>query len=244
MDIFDFITQDELDGLPEEPHQAFFMFVRHARRHLADWNRGLDQREESDWDSIQEARHGFTNVVLAAAKRFGIEPFSSMDVPRVGRFDRDIYGQLVADLDHYMTQLVLDTNLRGRADSTCLSTNSKDRIRSHLHHLREAVLKAALTESKKDDLLAKIDEFEAAMERKRLGLLALTRLTIEILAIPGTVWGSYEVVTKLLSNITQTVAESKAVDDDKRKLPAEPEPYVIAPPRRPEVESSDSELPF
>ncbi|MBZ9741920.1 MULTISPECIES: hypothetical protein [unclassified Mesorhizobium] len=250
MNVFDFVKQDEMDGLPEDTRLAFSIFVRTAQRRLTEFTRTLSgSTEESDWREIQEARHSFTNVVLGAARRLKVEPFVSMDVPRINKFEYDAYRQFTADLDHYMTQLALDNTLRSRAESTTLPTASKDRIRSHLHHLRDAIRTADLTEAKKAKLFTKVEEFETALDKTRLNLMAVTLLTVEILGIPGTLWGSYEVVSKLIGNINQAVAEAKAVDDEQRRLPPAPEPYAISPPRAPKPEPSfgrelDDEIPF
>ena len=249
MNVFDFITQDELDELPEDHRAAFSAFVQIAQRRLADFTRHRTSlTEEVDWNEIQEARYSYTNIVLAAAKRLEIEPFLSMDVPRIGKYGHDEYRQFLADLDHYLTQVALDNSFRSRGASTVLPPASKDRIRSHLHHLREAIEAANLTDAKKALLQTKITEFEAALERNRFNLLAATLLTVEILGVPGALWGSYEVVSKLIGNINQVVAEAKVVDDEKRQLPATPPQYVIAPPRAPEPKREsrdlDDEIPF
>ncbi|MEV8674285.1 hypothetical protein AB0V72_27350 [Mesorhizobium ciceri] len=241
-----------MDELPEDPRLAFSMFVRIAQKRLDEFTRPLSSsNEESGWREIQDARHSLTNVVLGAARRLKIEPFVSMDVPRVDKFEHDAYRQFTADLDHFMTQLALDNSLRSRANSTTLTATSKDRIRSHLHHLRDAIRAADLTGAKKEALLKKVDEFEAALDKSRLNLIEVTLLSVAILGIPGSLWGSYDVVSKLVGNIYQTVAEAKALDDEQRKLPSFPEPYAIAPPRAPKPEPSftkkrelDDEIPF
>jgi len=252
MNVFDFITQDELDDLPEDNEQAFSIFVRHAQRRLREATEHLDGRDENEWREIREARYGFTNVILAAAKRLHIDTFKDIDVPRISKFDDDDYRQLIADLDHYMTQLAIDTSFRSRRDSTLIPANSKDRIRSHLHHLKQAISDANLTDAKKDTLLKKVAEFEAALEKNRLNLMAVARVTIEILSVPGALWSSYEVVHKLVWNINQTVAEAKVEDDERRKLPAVPKPFALIPPRAAETEPRkggfsrelDDDIPF
>lgn len=231
------------------------MFVRYARQSLNRETQSLAGTDEEEWRQLQQIRHGFTNIVLAAAKRLRIEPFMSADVPRVNKFDSDTYFQLVADLDHYMTQLAFDTSVRSRSDSTSLPEISKDRIRSYLHHLREAIQNSPnFTDAKRDALLKRVAEFEGALDKSRLNYVAIARLTLEIMAIPGTLWASYEVAHKLLSNINQVVAEAKVEEDEQRKLPAEPKPFVMIPARAPEIESRkkssgfgrtlDDEIPF
>lgn len=250
MNVYDFISQEEMDELPEDHRAAFATFVRIAQKNLTAHTKSFaNSDEQSSWDEIQEARYSYTNVVLAAARRLGIEPFVSMDVPRIDKYGYDDYRQFTADLDHYLTQVALDNSLRSRATSTVLPLTSKDRIRAHLHHLREAVNAANLTDAKKAQLHKRIDEFEVALDKSRFNLLAATLLTVEILAIPGALWGSSEVVSKLIGNINQVVAEAKAVDDEQRQLPATPAPYAIAPPRAPEPKKRDTrelddEIPF
>lgn len=104
MNIFDFLTQDEIDNLPDDdPEAAFTSFVRHAQRRLNERTEQLEQ--ENDWRLIEEARYGFMNVVIAAGKKFEIEPFATLEIPRLEKFSADVHRQFKADLDHYLTQL-------------------------------------------------------------------------------------------------------------------------------------------
>jgi hypothetical protein len=82
MMIFDFITQDEMDDLSDDdPQEAFTRFVEIARRRLADHMGSLGD-DEAGWHQRNEAEHGFMNVVIAAAKRFEIDPLASLVVPK------------------------------------------------------------------------------------------------------------------------------------------------------------------
>jgi hypothetical protein len=62
--------------------------------------------------SEQTVDEGFMNVVIAAGKKYEIEPFASLSVPRLNKFDSEIHRQFKADLDHYLTQLLLDNSSR------------------------------------------------------------------------------------------------------------------------------------
>jgi hypothetical protein len=102
MIIFDFITQEEIDDLPDDdPHVAFVTFVRTAQRRLGERTAQIDTTDQDRWVEIEEARHGFMNVVVAAAKKYEIEPFASLSVPRLEKFDTQVHRQFKADLDHY-----------------------------------------------------------------------------------------------------------------------------------------------
>src|SRR5687768_13134452 len=99
MSLFNFVTQDELDDLPEDPTLAFLTFVQLAQRRLADASKELNPEERYEWEALEELRHSFMNIVLAAAKRFEIEPFDQMDVPTLGQFSQTDHRQFRADLD-------------------------------------------------------------------------------------------------------------------------------------------------
>jgi hypothetical protein len=237
MNVLDFVTQEELDDLPEDNHLAFATFVRHAQRRLAEATDGIDSSENYGWRLIEEWRYDFMNIVLAAAKRFAIEPFATMEVPTLGNFDDNTHRQFKADLDFYMTQLIIDNTLRDRRDSVSLSQSAKERIRNYLHGLKECIDKAELTESRRGALLKKLADFEAELDGRRLSLLAVTRITLEIMMIPGALWASQQITTKLVNNVLQTVAEEKVVDDHKRQLPPVSPPQKLIPPREAIVEN-------
>jgi hypothetical protein len=248
MNIFDFIKQDELDDFPDDPALAFMSFVRLAQQRLFEREKQLDTNDQNDWHLVEEARHGFMNVVVAAAKRYAIEPFVSMDVPRITKFDHDVHRQFKADLDHYMTQLVLDSSIRGKRDSVLLLEGSKDRIRSYIHGLKVEIDKASFTEAKRADLLDKLAKFETSLDSRRLNFLEVMTITIAILGLPGSAWASYDIVAKLTTNMLETVAEAKIVDDENRRLAPIEKPAALLPPRKEAADlrgsEMDDEIPF
>lgn len=231
MNIFDFLTQDEINDLPDDSQSAFTEFVRLAQFRLHETTSQLNGNNEDDWHKIEESRHGFMNVVIAAAKRFEIEPFASLDVSKVDKFNNAIYSQFKADLDHYIAQLVLYSTMRSRRNSVPIPEKSKDRIRSHLHALKECVEKANITDAKRAKLLARLNDFEKELEKTRLSLLAVTVLACEILALPGGVWSSAEVANKLITNVLEVVGEAKAADDESKILPPV-DKLILLPPRK------------
>lgn len=246
MNVFDFVTQDEIDELPENAEAAFLFFVQQAQCRLAGYTKDLQSSD--DWDTLNDIRHSFANIVLAAARRYRIEPFVSMDVPRHGDFDYKTYQQFEADLDHYMTQLVLDSSVRRKRDSVLLGESAKDRIRKYIHGLKVEIDKGNFTDAKRADLLDKLAKFEKSIESRRLNLLEVTMFAMAILGLPGSCWASYEIITKLTTNLLETVAVAKTADDENRRLPPIEKPTALLPPRKEESElrdsESDDEIPF
>jgi hypothetical protein len=229
MTILNFVSQDELDDLDDDPRIAFMMLVNHAQRSLSEQTKGLT---EEDWQQREELRHSFMNVVIAAAKRIEIEPFVSMEVPRFSDFKENVdYRQFKADLDHYITQLVIDNSIRAKRDSVAILPDSKDRIRKYVHALRECIEKGNMSDAKREALLKKLDLFEAELEKRRLNILVVARVVLELLALPGGVWASVDVAHKLISNIMQTVAEAKSAEQETRQLTPTAPTKALSPPR-------------
>jgi hypothetical protein len=250
VDLFDFIKQEEIDDLPEDPAIAFMTFVRLAQGRLAQRTRELDTDQEQDWEQLREARFGFQNVVLAAGKRYRIEPFLSLQMPKRDNYNKhgaDDYRQFKADLDHFMTQLVLDSSDRAKRDSVIVSLSAKEKIRNYINGLKTAIDQSNFSEAKRASLLDTLGEFEKELEKKRLSIVAVARIVLEILAVPGTIWGSYEIVSRLTTNILEVVGEEKAADDSNRRLPPAEPPAALLPPRKEGASSEeglDDDIPF
>lgn len=253
MAVHDFIRSDEIEAASEDPAMAFAELVGIAEKRLAE----LCEPHMGDQDGyryIEDYRHGFENVVIGLARSFKIEPFASREVPRRKNFSYDDYEEFRSDLDHYLTQLLVDNTLRNRRSSVPISAKDKDRIRSHLHALREAINTAKLTDAKRAALHKRLADFESALDKPRLNLMEATMLAVAILGLPGAVWQSAEVVGKLTQNVLTIVAEAKLADDEDRRLPlTEPRAALLPPRQEPDVSKRggrsfdkelDDEIPF
>lgn len=232
MGLYDFFTQEELDDLPhEDGPRAFSAFVKHAYSKLSMSSRQIDTSEQSGWRELEDLRHSYMNIVVAASKRYKIEPFASMSVPKMDDFgDRD-YRQFASELDHYITQLVIDNSVRDSRDLVPVPEKSKEKIRNYIRNLREYVEKADITDAKRSKLLERLDEFEKELEKRRLSVTAVGRLIIAIAVVPGGLWQSAEIVAKLANNIVEVVAEAQIADEETKILPAIIEPARLSPPR-------------
>ncbi|MEG3087818.1 hypothetical protein [Sphingomonas sp. PB4P5] len=251
MSILEFVNQDELDDLDEDHRVAFMQLVNAAQRSLSTKVSALDPDNQYEWQKAEELRYSFMNVVVAAAKRFEIEPFHSMDVPHYQNFRDGDHRQFKADLDHYVTQLILDNSLRAKRDSVEVLPRTKDQLRTYLSGLKQCIEKGNMTAAKREALLKKLDAFEAELEKRRLNMLAVARLSYLILSIPGTVWASVDITHKLTTNIMQTVAEAKAAEDETKQLHSNAQPKALsaprkeAPPRRANFgDELDDDVPF
>lgn len=232
MSILDFVTQDELDDLDEDPRTAFMQLVNAAQRSLSAKVGTLDPENQYEWQKAEELRHSFMNVVVAAAKQYEIEPFYSMEVPQYSNFRDTDHRQFKSDLDHYVTQLVLSNSLRSKRDSVEVLPKTKEQLRTYLAGLKQCIEKGNMTDSKREALLKKLDAFEAELEKRRLSMIAVARLTYLILSVPGTMWASVDITHKLTTNIMQIVAEAKAAEDETKQILTAAAPKALSPPRK------------
>jgi hypothetical protein len=232
MNIFDLVSSEEIEGLPEEPSQAFAEFTRHAYRRLSEKIATLDLNENYGWQEANEARAGFMNVILAASRQFEIEPFSSMEMPRIADFGEKEYTQFKSDLDHYMTQIVLNATMRRRSDSVELGQDAKTRIRNYLNAMKQVIDTSQFSDSQKKNLLQKIAEFEKALDGRRLSLLQVAYLSLTIAALPGGVAQSSELFAPLMGKIAKVVEAERRLEDQRRSLPRNEEPKALIAPRK------------
>jgi hypothetical protein len=232
MSILEFVNQDDLDDLDEDPRMAFMQLVNIAQRSLSAKVGALDPENQYEWQKIEEYRYSFMNVIVSAAKRFEVEPFLSMEVPHYSNFRDADHRQFKSDLDHYVTHLILDNSLRSKKDSVEVLPKTKDQLRTYLSGLKQCVENGHMTDAKREALLKKLDAFEAELEKRRLNMLAVARLAYLVLSVPGTVWASVDITHKLTTNIMQTVAEAKAAEDETKQLPAVAPPKALSAPRK------------
>lgn len=258
MTILNFVTQEQLDSLDmDDPQSAFMNLVNFAQRSFSAQTSKLDLDERNDYEKREEIRYSFMNVIAASGKRLEIEPFFSMNVPRYSSFNDGEFRDFKHDLDNYVTQIMLDNSMKSRKNSVEILPQSKDKIRSYVHGLRDCIEKSNMQGAKRKTLLDKLDAFEKELEKRRINILAVALVSFEVLGIPGSVWGSIDIVHKLVNSVMQEVAEAKVTEEQTRSIAAPSAPKALLPPRAEDKKAStpawqkktptpdlDEEIPF
>lgn len=253
MSIFTFISQDELDDLSDDPRQAFGELAQIGQRRLGELISKLDPETQTDWNRIEELNHSFMNMIIASSKRLEIEPFASMEVPKQNDYKNYQFVQFRSDVDHYLTQLALDNSFRNRKNSVSIPDKSKDNIRSYLNALKDCIDKAQISDAKRKALLEHLVRFEQELEKRRLSLLEVTKLTLAVMALPGGAWASVEITMKLVNNILLLTAEAKENEDSQPSLSGRHDSAqkALSPPRKiekaakpPFDDDLDDDVPF
>jgi hypothetical protein len=248
MDVQDLIKPEDIENAPEDSRVAFAQIVGNAQRRLSDYTATFKTQDEEAWEAINDARHSFVNVVVSLAKAYKIEPFASIEVPLVHDFGVREYRQFRSDVDHYLTQIMVDNTLRARRSSVYIPDGVKDKIRNYIYGLRTAIDQADVSDSKRASLHKKLDQFEHELQSGRLSLLSAAVLAMTVFALPGGMWASYEVAAKLTTNILQAIGEAKAVEDESQQVRTLESPTALLPPRSADGPSAkrdlDDEVPF
>lgn len=248
MNIYGFITLDETNDLPEDSRVAFAKFVEIAYQRFSGYVQQYESQEA--WNSLEDLRHSFMNVTLAAASQYNISEFVRYTLPSADNFDLSNFRDYIATLDHFTTQIAIDNSRRSRKESIGITEPVRDKIRSYCYHLREFIENSDIPEPKRSSLLQRLNDFEQELQKKRLSLLSVAALAIYIATIPGGVGGTVEVANRVLSQILSVVGEAKELEDQLRKLPPTAPPAALSPPRKSEPAPSkyaadlDDDLPF
>ena len=238
MNIYNLIDEGVWETLPEEPDAAFTRVVNLAQARADE--RFIDLRriaedhdnERPDYTALQDAQYGFMSSLIGVAKGFEVSAFESYHLPAPGDFDNDYFRRFTADLNHFLAQHAARSAVRSRQLSVKLDGKPAQSVRAYVVSLRDAVDAANLSDSKKAALNKKLEEFQNELDGgNRISLLKVTRLAMEILAVPGGLWASGEVVAKLTTNIIQSFGEAKAVEDEAKTalLPAPDQKAITGP---------------
>ncbi|AYV45079.1 hypothetical protein CFHF_04360 [Caulobacter flavus] len=254
MDVYEFVSADDLAQAPEDPTAAFAYFVGIAQRRLKESIRSYPD-ENDTWRMIQDDKFNFHNYVIGVAKAYKVDPFQDMEVPDPEGYDHTDIRRFETDLAHFMTQLVHGNAIRDRRDSVTIPDTLKDRLRSHVAALQTAIdNNDGLTEAKKVALHAKLREFLEALDSNRVPIWKLTTILVGAMSIGANVVQFIDSpsVQKVVTTMWTTIAEAKAASDEQRRLPSNEPPQILLPPRRPRPKlvrerfsaDLDDEIPF
>lgn len=247
MEYFDFIRPGDLDNLPEDSQLAFAEFVKLAQARLIDRLEKLDPQDNGAWEVITEAKHGFQNVVMGAARRFGIEPFATADVPRLANYQDEQYRQFRADLSNYITQIMLSAADYDRSNSVPLRDETKESIRTYLYYLREAIDRdESLSTKTKQRMHERVNDVEAELARPRIRIATVATAAALILAMPHDASDSYNAIARLVTSVMREIGTAKAADNEQRHISTDP-PVAFLPLRKaqePSRSELDDEIPF
>lgn len=237
MSIFDILSPDFRNELPDDPRLAFGLIVERTTDWLSKRLAEVDESEQSSWRVYEAAQLKAMNVIIASAKHYEVKPFADMVVPTKGEFNDSVFDEFQSDLDHYVIQMVLDNAGRARRDSAIIDSKAREKIRDYINGLKRVIDEADVSEAKRSALRSKLQAFEGELDKARVPVFALARILLEVVSLTANVAALHDSPTfhKLISNTFHAVAVVKAEDDQNRQLPPSEPPRALLPPRPPQA---------
>ncbi len=225
-----FISQDEIEALPENPRERFVGIESIARRRYEEETRDSDQS-----NYVQECQLRYMTTVVSAAKYFQIAPISEIAIPKRKNFSWDDYSEFVNELQFYIVQLMLEGAENNVETSIVLRGSAKQRLQTLSSHLRENVRKLDLSPARVESLLRRVDGFDRELENPSLRFVAVAQMALLILGATADIDGASEAVRKLVHQIEEAVGVEKLEQDTEAagRLPATSVPRQLQPPRAP-----------
>lgn len=217
MSEYDLIPEESYDNLPSEDNDKFAVLVRIAQNNLA---RLLDNSNSNEFSD--EIRSQFISIVSGMAETLGIEGLPDIDG---GIATYSQYRSFQVYLAGIVAKVRLQGNLVARPFSVELGRITKAKIQHEIGQLRSSIQSSELTDKKKDALLAKLDELEEELTKKRLGFARTMAIAASIMTIAG---GGTATLANSPKAVEAVITIMRLVGDDKEK--EEQERLRLAPP--------------
>jgi hypothetical protein len=222
------ITDDELDDLSDDDELAFVQYETIVRASM------VRARNSQNWD----AERSYATHMIAFLEARSIKLSHTTPPPGDGDFGDWFTGFLQA-MDTAKTTLRLKHATRKKRHVTVLtlSVDFKTQIGGHLTAMRKIVFEAEhLSESKRDALIRRINDFQHEVDRDKTRTEAAMALWLELTSAIGKGAVNLDPAIDRLDRIVKILSFSKD-EAETKAITGPPKPKQIAPPKS----DSDSE---
>ena len=206
------ISDEELEGLPDDPEQAFVELERIASERLSalQMDRGRSYNDAETWDDELD----YMNVVLASAKALGIEAFNSWSVPAPDDSVYSSYHAFRLFVKNYTMQLRVAKTRRRKASAIAFDPKAKSKLRHLIEQMRKAVDEAELTPRKKDAFYVRIGDLAMEVDRTWTTSESLGNLIIELAGDVGEGFEKLEPIRKWVDSIAAVFGKARRDQQD------------------------------
>ena len=227
-----YLTDAELDDLPEEKTEAFVKLEQVARARLK-------EELENTSNNSNFYTHRYMNTVISAAKALSIDEFAALSLPKVGSHEFHEFQDFTAHVDHFTMQFRLLRSRRTNEYSVALDGVTKVKLRHLLQQVRETVDKLDITTSKRDRLYSRVAALELEIDRERTRYEALAAIMIETADDGGEAASRLEPVMKLIERFGAAIGLAKRQEVEQKQLPKPDKPKQIEGPKQTKINDQD-----
>jgi hypothetical protein len=231
LEISDFVDAKDFQNAPSEDVDAFRYFALSANEKFREQTGQLRDIDE-DWEALNAARVGFHNYIMAIGCTYDVAPFNDPQNVPPAQYANPEWLTFKGMLDYRLAMLM---HARAKAERTAgflLTVAAKKGFRTHLAGLRKYIDESDLPPKKKKELLAKVAEFEAALEGRRMNMTAVwlfAGFLLGNLADFAQIADS-DIFRSLVTGVVKVANEAKEASDEMLTLAAPTAPLRIAGP--------------
>jgi hypothetical protein len=232
----------DYDSLPDDPHMAFVKLVEHFDQELKEDVTGFSDNEDTRLFLI-----GHMNKILGAARALHIDQLGAWSLP-----DYDEAYGVHRDFDLAVKSIVLQVQIQNarvtKIYSVSLDTASKARIHNLVRQIRELIEASDITERKRNSLFAKLNAFEADVDRARTRFENAMLAFVDLADVVHKGTDALKPITDLVTRIKELIGEAKSAEPEPAKLPSPDSLKRVEPPQKriegPKSRNLDDEIPF
>ena len=221
-----YITDAEIDALPDDPMDKFIEIERIVRGRYEAAVRDLREDESA----LPLARR-YMAIVLPAAQEYEIESISGWSQPSIQNESWDTYNGFIAEVDFYLTKLRLRRAAHSKEHSIALDAATKVKLRHLTGQLRGTIDKLDISVAKKDRLYKRLADFEWEIDRARTRLQVFGSLLIEAADDFGEAAVKLDPVVRCIERITAALSGARRAEEATLGLPAPKEKKRIEGPK-------------
>jgi hypothetical protein len=236
----DFI--DPYDDLPDDPELAFLSLESYFRARCDLLLEKANQNDRTDVIYVD-----YIAQVLAAITALGLAGEFKSEVPSIEDVDFNTYLNFNKDVMHYRTILRIRNSQRAAGYSVKFDDTAKRKIHHHLDQVLDIINKLEVEGTKKERLIARLNDLQNEVDQPRTRFDRLAAFTIEVSSVVG------EAVEKSkLLDILDAVGRVfwGAQSEKQKQLPVPKPPMPLEPPKpkieppKPSGSDMDDDIPF
>jgi hypothetical protein len=167
----DFISDDQMRGLSDDPQEAFLQFEKLARDWLNEQLSSMGEDESSSFYTLK-----YLNAVITAARQYEIGVIAEWAFVQPASHSSADYRRFIAEVDVCTLEIRMQRALHVKRNSVLLDPATKLTMTHWLQQMREAVLKAGLPVGKKDRLLVLINAMQTEIDLDRTPMQTIGEL--------------------------------------------------------------------
>ena len=254
MNIYDLVTAEELQSVPDDPSQAFGYLARLSQVRYRERLSKIDISDPFSSFATNDIRVGFAKTLIGIAQAYDLNPFansySKID-DNGSDSNTDLSDELIKferDLPVFLAKLEIHNIKTRNQNHIPISIISREKIRSHIDSIKILLDKTDISRKRKEHLYSYLLKFESEITKPKLNIADAGILFIRVLEITAsmTVIADSESIRKITNAIVMEVSKASIEDKEDRLLTIDQPKLLLPPPEQPEAYliSDDSEIPF